>query len=89
MTIRTLKRSVVLGALGLAIGATLAVTTQAKPGFLARAQELGYPAQDCTYCHTKPTGGAGWNARGNFLRAEKKKKRASEVDVAWLKGYKE
>lgn len=82
-----LKRSVLLGALVLTVGAVV-ITAEAKPGYLARAQELGFDAKDCTYCHTKPTGGSGWNARGTWLKAQKKKRHASDVDVAWLKDYK-
>jgi hypothetical protein len=89
MSTRQLKRPILVAALVFALGAALAPTINAKPEFLAKAQELGYPAQDCTYCHTKPTGGAGWNARGNWLRGQKKTRRAKDVDVSWLKDYKE
>ena len=42
-----------------------AATAEAKPAFLAKAQDLGYPAKDCTYCHVNAGGGAPWNDRGN------------------------
>ena len=86
MTKRTVKRSVLFASLVLTIGAVV-MTAEAKPGFLAQAQQLGYPAKDCTYCHVNASGGAPWNARGDWLRAEKKKRHAKEVDVAWLKDY--
>jgi hypothetical protein len=87
MKIQKIKRPVFVAALGLAVSG-LFVTVQAKPGYLAKAQELGFPAKDCTYCHVNAAGGAPWNARGNWMRAEKKKRKAKESDVAWLKDYK-
>ena len=62
---------------------------QTYPPFLAKAKQLGLPAQDCTYCHVNASGGEPFNARGNWLVAEKEKRSASAVDVAWLKEYKE
>lgn len=54
----------------------------AYPPFLKQAAKFG--AQDCTFCHTKPEGGEGWNKRGNWLMAEKEKRKADKIDVAWL-----
>jgi hypothetical protein len=88
MTTNKLKRSVGIGALALALGAALTATTYAKPGYLAEAKRLGYPAQDCSYCHTKASGGSGWNARGRWLRGEKKARNAKSVQVEWLAEYK-
>jgi hypothetical protein len=83
---------------GLVIGVlltwTLAATiTTAKPVWVKKAKELGFPAQNCMYCHTsklpkKDT----WkpeelNDRGKWLLAEKDKKKAKEVDLNWLKDY--
>jgi hypothetical protein len=82
-----IKRPVLIASLALAVGAVV-VTAEAKPGYLAKAQELGFPAKDCTYCHVNASGGAPWNARGNWMRAEKKKRKTKESDVAWLKDYK-
>jgi hypothetical protein len=81
------KRPVLVVALAVALGAAF-VTAEAKPKYLAKAQELGFPAKDCTYCHVNASGGSPWNARGNWLRAERKKRGAKESDVAWLKEYK-
>ena len=89
MITRRIKRTVLSTALLLALGAILTARIEAKPGFLDQAQELGYPAQDCTYCHIKATGGRGWNARGTWLRGQKRARRAKEVDVSWLKDYKQ
>ena len=58
----------------------------AYPPFLARAEKYG--AKDCTFCHTRPSGGQGWNARGQWLIAEKKRRNADQVDVDWLADYK-
>jgi hypothetical protein len=85
-TMKWTKRGVLVAALLGASGTFYG--TQAYPQFLGKAQDLGYPAKDCTYCHTKASGGAGWNARGTWLKAEKKKRHADQIDVEWLKDYK-
>jgi len=59
------------------------------PPFLNKAKQLGFPAKDCSYCHTTPQGGEAHNARGNWLIAQKKVKNAYAVDVSWLKEFKE
>lgn len=87
MRIRTIKMTTVSALLGLAVVAAASVRTAAYPPYLTRAQELGFAAKDCTYCHQKPAGGAPWNARGNWLRAEKRRRKAPEVEVDWLKQY--
>lgn len=69
----------------------LAATTRTVstfPLFVNKAKQLGFPAQNCTYCHTSPQGGVGHNARGRWLIAEKARRGAASVDIAWLKGYK-
>jgi hypothetical protein len=67
----------------------------AEPKFVAAAKKAGLPAQNCQFCHTtalpkkdtfKPEE---LNDRGKFLLEEKKKASAKEVDVSWLKNYKE
>src|SRR5215471_10053968 len=62
-------------------------STKAYPPFLRKAQKFG--AKDCTFCHTEATGGEGWNDRGNWLIAEKERRKADAVDVEWLADYKE
>jgi len=55
-----------------------------------KAKELGFTVQDCTYCHGEklPKKGAmTLNDRGKWLVAEKEKRGAKEVDIAWLKEY--
>jgi hypothetical protein len=57
-----------------------------------RAKEAGFEATSCTYCHNEKLpkkGAATHNDRGKFLVAQKAKLKATEVDVNWLKDYKE
>ena len=63
-------------------------TVKTYPPYLAKAKSMGLPAKDCTYCHVNATGGEPFNSRGQWLVAEKGKRGASAVDVAWLKDYK-
>src|SRR5215470_17802829 len=49
-------------------------STRAYPPFLRKAQKFG--AKDCTFCHIQPTGGEGWNERGQWLIAEKERRKA-------------
>lgn len=58
------------------------------PQYLSKAKALGYPAENCSYCHRAPQGGTGWNARGQWLIEEKKRREAEQVDVKWLRDYK-
>lgn len=62
----------------------------AYPPFLRQAKQLGIaPAEaDCTFCHLEKEGGEGWNDRGKFLIAEKEKRQAERIEIAWLKEYK-
>jgi hypothetical protein len=70
----------------------LAIPAQAKAPFLKKAQELGYAdAKTCQYCHVDkmPKKGASeGNERGKYLIATKAAKKATEVDLNWLKDYK-
>ena len=68
------------------VGTTF-TTTQAYPPFVKKAAKFG--AKDCMYCHTKAEGGEGWNKRGDWLIAEKDKRKADAVDPEWLADYKE
>jgi hypothetical protein len=55
-----------------------------------KAKDLGFPVTGCTYCHVDKLpkkGAAALNDRGKWLMAEKEKRKAAEVDVAWLKDY--
>ena len=62
--------------------ATLQIQKQAK--------EAGFAATNCQYCHVDklPKKGASeHNERGKWLQSEKEKRKAKEVDGAWLKDY--
>ena len=80
-----IKLSVAAGLLTVAVGSV--TRTTAYPPFVRQASKFG--AKDCTFCHTNPSGGEGWNARGNFLIAEKDRRKADSIDVEWLADYKE
>lgn len=67
------------------IGSTLPVISY--PPFLSKSRQFG--AKDCSFCHTKPDSGEGFNARGKWLMAQRDKRNASSIDVAWLSEYKE
>lgn len=65
----------------------------ARPLWVKKAKEAGFPAENCQYCHTvklpkkesfKPDE---LNDRGKWLLAEKTNRKAAEVDLAWLKDY--
>jgi hypothetical protein len=63
-----------------------------KPLWVKKAKDLGYPAQNCLYCHTeklpkKEHAKEQLNDRGKWLQAEKAKKQAKDVEVEWLKDY--
>jgi hypothetical protein len=64
-----------------------ALTTNAYPPFVKKAAKFG--AKDCLFCHKMPEGGEGWNERGDWLMAEKDKRKADAIDVEWLADYKE
>ena len=69
-----------------AASASATITMQKK------AKEAGLEVQNCLYCHNEklPKKGAStYNDRGQWLRAQKEKRQAKEVDAAWLKDYKE
>lgn len=72
------------------VGASfLAPSLQAKPQWLRKAQADGFhEIRSCSACHVSdmPSGGP-WNDRGNWLIAEKARRRAPDIDVMWLKDY--
>jgi hypothetical protein len=54
------------------------------------AKELGFPADNCLYCHGEKLpkkGAVTYNDRGKWLVDQKDSRKAKEVDVAWLKDY--
>lgn len=76
------KTIIVLFTAGFLLAATRA---HALPPFLGQASKFG--AKNCMFCHLNPSGGKGWNERGNWLKAQKTKRKAERVDVEWLKNY--
>ncbi|MEO8347565.1 MAG: hypothetical protein ABI610_01535 [Acidobacteriota bacterium] len=55
-----------------------------------KAKELGFAATNCQYCHVEKLpkkGAVSHNDRGKWLIAEKGKRKAAQVDPAWLKDY--
>jgi hypothetical protein len=69
-----------------------AATASATIAMQKKAKEAGVEVQSCLHCHNEklPKKGAStYNERGEWLRAQKEKRQAKEVDGAWLKEYKE
>jgi len=85
--------------LGSAIGAAylalllLEGAADAKATWVKKAKDLGMPAENCLYCHTEKMPKKDTfkldelNDRGTWLMAEKDKRKAAEIDMAWLKDY--
>ena len=72
------------------LGMLLAGPSSATLEIRKKAKELGFPVENCQYCHLDklPKKGASEpNERGAWLRAEKAKRHAEAVDPAWLKDY--
>ncbi len=85
MTKNLIKLSIAVVVIAGALGASF--STNAYPPFLRKAQKFG--AKDCLFCHKEAEGGEGWNERGQWLIAEKEKRKAEAIDVEWLTDYKE
>ena len=55
-----------------------------------KAKAAGFPAANCQYCHVEklPKKGAVTHTdRGKWLLEQKDKRKAKEIDFAWLKEY--
>ena len=85
MTKKLIKLSIAVVIIAGMLGSSF--STRAYPPFLRKAQKFG--AKNCLYCHKQPTGGEGWNERGEWLIAEKERRKADAVDPEWLVDYKE
>src|SRR5215475_13582788 len=85
MTIKHIKLSIAVVVIAGVAGSSF--STKAYPAYLRQALKFG--AKNCLYCHKQPTGGEGWNERGQWLIAEKERRKADEIDVEWLADYKE
>ena len=65
-------------------------TATATLAYQKKAKELGFTATNCQYCHEDklPKKSAHKsNDRGHWLEEQKEKRKAKEIDVAWLKEY--
>ncbi|MGH9751779.1 MAG: hypothetical protein ACREA2_03265 [Blastocatellia bacterium] len=85
MTKKLIKLSIAIVIIAGVVGSSF--STNAYPPFLRKAQKFG--AKDCLYCHKEPEGGEGWNGRGQWLIAEKERRKAEAIDIEWLTDYKE
>jgi hypothetical protein len=71
-------------------GMLLTETSSGSMPMQKKAKELGFPVENCMYCHNEKLpkeGAVTYNDRGKWLQSEKDKRKAAEVDVAWLKEY--
>jgi hypothetical protein len=80
-----LKLAIAIAFFAALLGSSL--TTEAYPPFLRQAAKFG--AKNCLFCHKEASGGEGWNQRGEWLMAEKERRKADSIDVSWLEEYKE
>ena len=86
------RTGLVVGGLYLASIAAQGVAFGKAP-WVKGAKDMGLPAQNCLYCHTEKMPKKdtfkvdALNDRGKWLMAEKDKKKAAEIDLAWLKEY--
>ena len=83
-----IKTAALLLLLGIALIGANSDRAFGYPPFLKQVKELGYEANNCTFCHQTPKGGKGWNDRGLWLKGQKKERKAPVVEVKWLKDYK-
>jgi hypothetical protein len=71
-------------------GMLLSGDSSAKLPIQKQAKDAGFPAVNCLYCHGEKLpkkDAVTHNDRGNWLIKEKEKRKAKEVDGAWLKDY--
>jgi len=85
MTKKIIKLSIAIVVIAGVVGSSF--STRAYPAFLRKAVKFG--AKNCLYCHKESAGGEGWNERGQWLIAEKERRKADDIDVEWLADYKE
>jgi cytochrome c553 len=86
-------KRLLLAMLAVAVAVAFVPTASATMPMGKAAKEAGFAdAGKCTYCHNESLpkkGAATNNDRGKFLVDTKAKKNAKEIDVTWLKEYKE
>jgi hypothetical protein len=71
-------------------GMLVVSTSSATMNMQKKAKELGFPAENCLYCHGEKMPkkeAVTYNDRGKWLMDQKAAKKAAEVDIAWLKDY--
>jgi hypothetical protein len=85
MTKKLVKLTIAIVVIAGVVGSSF--STRAYPPYLRKAQKFG--AKNCLFCHKEPEGGEGWNERGQWLIAEKERRKAEAVDPEWLTDYKE
>ena len=83
--------------IGLGVGLLALAALVVSPGSATatmplqkKAKELGFEAANCLYCHGEKLpkkGAVTHNDRGKWLVAEKDKRKAKQIDPAWLKDY--
>jgi hypothetical protein len=73
--------------LPLAILAAFSLSLQAKPAWVKKAQALGFnDIQNCQSCHAAKPPALG--PLGQWLKDEKTKRNAKDIDLNWIKDYK-
>ena len=78
---------------GCALSLLTGTVASAEPLWVRQAKELGFPAQNCRYCHTTavPRKDAfrpdELNDRGRWLLQQKEHHGAKAVDLRWLREY--
>ncbi len=84
------KLGIAAAMLAWAGGMLLSGVSSATLDIQKKAKAAGFEAKNCQYCHVDKLpkkGTSTGNERGAWLRAEKEKRQAKEVDPAWLKDY--
>ncbi len=85
-----MRRTLVAMVVAVGVGAGLCGPAWATMPLMKKAKDAGLPAGKCLYCHGEamPKKGAfTLNDRGKWLMTEKDKRKATEIDGAWLKDY--
>jgi cytochrome c553 len=74
----------------LALAALATLSLAAKPALLKAAKDKGIEGvATCMSCHTNiQKDKVAFTAKGKYLQDRKKKEKAAEVDVTWLKDFK-
>ena len=85
MTKNLIKLSIAIVVIAAAVGSSF--STKALPLYFRKAQKFG--AKNCLFCHKEAEGGEGWNERGQWLIAERERRKADAIDIEWLADYKE